>query len=137
MQLTFCLGSIPNAFKTRQLKAFNLHIKSKSLSCAIAMACGHFFKTLHILSHKFLKILRSYYGIPLSSPALLLASVDRLKSSLLKLYGRHHELVDPYGISVSKLVMDLFYLLVFFLNLSYLFGRCTMISRMGILHWTL
>jgi len=32
---------------------------------------------------------------------------SRLKSSLLKFYGRHHELVDPYGISVFKLVMDL------------------------------
>ena len=32
---------------------------------------------------------------------------SRLKLSLLKFYSRHHELVDQYGISVSKLVIDL------------------------------
>ena len=32
----------------------------------------------------------------------------KVKSFLLKFYDRKHELVDPYGISVSQLVMDLY-----------------------------
>ena len=32
----------------------------------------------------------------------------RLESSLRKFYGRHHELVDHYGISVSRMTIDMF-----------------------------
>ena len=32
----------------------------------------------------------------------------RLESSLRKFYGRHHELVDHYGISVSQMTIDMF-----------------------------
>jgi len=32
----------------------------------------------------------------------------KLKSSLRKFYGRHHDLVDPYGISVSQMTKDMF-----------------------------
>ena len=34
----------------------------------------------------------------------------KLKSSLRKFYGRHHELVDRYGISVSQMTTDMFHL---------------------------
>jgi hypothetical protein len=34
----------------------------------------------------------------------------KLKSSLPKLYGRHHDLVDRYGISVSHITTDMFHL---------------------------
>ena len=34
----------------------------------------------------------------------------KLKSSLRKFYGRHHDLVDCYGISVSQLTKDMFHL---------------------------
>ena len=34
----------------------------------------------------------------------------KLKSSLRKLYGRHHDLVDRYGISVSQMTPDMFHL---------------------------
>jgi hypothetical protein len=34
----------------------------------------------------------------------------KLKSSLRKLYGRHHDLVDRYGISVSQITTDMFHL---------------------------
>ena len=34
----------------------------------------------------------------------------KLKSSFQKFYGRHHDLVDRYGISVSQLTTDMFYL---------------------------
>jgi hypothetical protein len=34
----------------------------------------------------------------------------KLKSSLRKFYGRHHDLVDRYGISVSQMTMDMFHL---------------------------
>jgi hypothetical protein len=34
----------------------------------------------------------------------------KLKSSLRKFYGRHHDLVDRYGISVSQVTMDMFHL---------------------------
>ena len=34
----------------------------------------------------------------------------KLKSSLRKLYGRHHDLVDRYGISVSQMTTDMFHL---------------------------
>ena len=34
----------------------------------------------------------------------------KLKSSLRKFYGRHHDLVDSYGISVSQMTMDMFHL---------------------------
>ena len=33
---------------------------------------------------------------------------ERLKSSLRKFYGRHHELVDRYGMSISQMINDLF-----------------------------
>jgi hypothetical protein len=36
--------------------------------------------------------------------------VVKLKSSLRKFYGRHHFLVDRYGISVSQMTMDMFHL---------------------------
>ena len=32
----------------------------------------------------------------------------KLKSSLRKFYGRHHELVDRYGITISQMVSDMF-----------------------------
>jgi hypothetical protein len=31
----------------------------------------------------------------------------KLKSSLRKFYGRHHDLVDHYGISVSQMTTDM------------------------------
>jgi len=31
-------------------------------------------------------------------------------SSLRKFYGRHHDLVDGYGISVSQMTTDMFHL---------------------------
>ena len=34
----------------------------------------------------------------------------KLESSLRKLYDRHHDLVDHYGISVSQMTTDMFYL---------------------------
>jgi hypothetical protein len=34
----------------------------------------------------------------------------KLKSSLRKLYGRHHDLVDRYGIYVSQMTTDMFHL---------------------------
>jgi hypothetical protein len=34
----------------------------------------------------------------------------KLKSSLRKYYGRHHDLVDRYGISVSQMTTDMFHL---------------------------
>jgi hypothetical protein len=34
----------------------------------------------------------------------------KLKSSLRKLYGCHHDLVDRYGISVSQMTTDMFHL---------------------------
>ena len=33
-----------------------------------------------------------------------------LKSSLRKFYGRHHNLVERYGISVSQMITDMFHL---------------------------
>jgi hypothetical protein len=34
----------------------------------------------------------------------------KLKSSLREFYGRHHNLVDRYGISVSKMTTDMFHM---------------------------
>ena len=34
----------------------------------------------------------------------------KLKSSLQKCYGRHHDLVDHYGLSVSQMTTDMFHL---------------------------
>ena len=34
----------------------------------------------------------------------------KMKSSLRKFYGRHHDLVDHYGISVSQMTTDMFHL---------------------------
>ena len=34
--------------------------------------------------------------------------IKRLKSSLRKYYGRHHDLVNRYGISVSQMTTDMF-----------------------------
>jgi len=34
----------------------------------------------------------------------------KLKSSLRKFYGRHNDLVDRYGISVSQMTTDMFHL---------------------------
>jgi hypothetical protein len=40
----------------------------------------------------------------------LLFLLVKLKSSLRKLYGHHHDLVDRYGISVSQMTTDMFHL---------------------------
>ena len=40
--------------------------------------------------------------------------VHRAESSLEKLYGRHHNLVDRYEISISQMTMDRFYVDAFF-----------------------
>ena len=45
-----------------------------------------------------------------SSVILLLPLLVKLKSSLQKLYGRHHDLVDRYGIYVSQMTTDMFHL---------------------------
>jgi hypothetical protein len=34
----------------------------------------------------------------------------KLKSSLRMFYGRHHDLIDRYGISVSQMTTDVFHL---------------------------
>lgn len=34
--------------------------------------------------------------------------IPKLKTSIKKFYGRHHELVDPYGITMSQLIADVF-----------------------------
>ena len=34
----------------------------------------------------------------------------KLKSSIRKFYGRHHDFVDRYGISVSQMSTDMFHL---------------------------
>jgi hypothetical protein len=34
----------------------------------------------------------------------------KLKSSFLEFYGRHHDLIDRYGISVSQMTTDMFHL---------------------------
>jgi hypothetical protein len=34
----------------------------------------------------------------------------KLKSSLRKFYGRHHDFADRYGISVSQMTTDMFHL---------------------------
>ena len=36
--------------------------------------------------------------------------LTKLKSSLRKFYGRHHNLVGCYGISASQMIMDMFHL---------------------------
>ena len=40
----------------------------------------------------------------------------RLKSSLQKLYGRHHNVVDHYEMSISQITMDLYFLCRCFLS---------------------
>ena len=35
-------------------------------------------------------------------------TIGRVESSLRKFYGRHHELVDRYGITVSQMISDMF-----------------------------
>ena len=47
-----------------------------------------------------------YISAPLSEKNALV----KLKSSLRKLYGRHHDLVDRYGIYVSQMTTDMFHL---------------------------
>jgi hypothetical protein len=42
----------------------------------------------------------------------------RLKSSLHKFYGRHHELFDRYEISISQMTMDMF---PFYVDVKYPF----------------
>ena len=37
-------------------------------------------------------------------------TTGKLKSSLRKFYGRHHDLINRYGISVSQMTMDMFHL---------------------------
>ena len=50
--------------------------------------------------------------------------MTKLKSSLCKFYGRHHELVDRYGITVSQMISDMFLYVVTttpfpFMNVTY------------------
>ena len=39
-----------------------------------------------------------------------LVKMVKLKSSLRTMYGRHHDLIKRYGISVSQMTMDMFHL---------------------------
>ena len=41
---------------------------------------------------------------------IILFLLVKLKSSLRKCYGRHHDFVDRYGISVSQMTTDMFHL---------------------------
>ena len=51
------------------------------------------------------------YTLPIRSYASQGFLLVKLKSSLRKCYGRHHDdLVDRYGISVSQMTTDMFHL---------------------------
>ena len=56
------------------------------------------------------------YGVYISLDAIFLDRslvkflLAKLNSSLGKLYGRYHDLVDHYGISVSQITTDMFHL---------------------------
>ena len=53
-----------------------------------------------------------------------------LKSSLRKFYGRHHDLVDRYGISVSQMTTDTFHLSKHFMTYHLV---CNQINMMGVI----
>ena len=57
----------------------------------------------------------------------------KLKSSLRKVYGRRHELVDRYGLTVSQMISDMFFVATIpfpFINVTYRFHRiCYHISN--------
>ena len=65
-----------------------------------------FLDTLHI-THHCLYLLWLQISRKLLNQGFLLV---KLKSSLQKFYGHHHDLVDHYGISVSQMTIDLFHL---------------------------
>jgi hypothetical protein len=46
--------------------------------------------------------------------------VDKLKSSLREFYGRHDDMVDRYGMSVSQMITDMFRSLQTWSQLMYL-----------------
>jgi len=48
----------------------------------------------------------------------------KLKSSLLKLYSRHHDLINRYGKSVSQMATDMFHFPALFLIHDVLPGVC-------------
>ena len=76
----------------------HLHMEYISLLIRYSRACGSY-QYLHdrglLLTQKLL------------NQGFLLV---KLKSSLRKFYGRHHDLVNRYGISVSQMTTDMFHL---------------------------
>ena len=62
---------------------------------------------INIYFHLFFRLFDS---LPLTKPTLLAFLLVRLKSSLRKFYGRHHDLVNRYVVSVSQMTTDMFHL---------------------------
>ena len=50
--------------------------------------------------------------------------IVKLKSSLRKFYGRHHELVDRYGITVSQMISDMFLIIYVLTTIPFPFHEC-------------
>ena len=45
-----------------------------------------------------------------AAAGILNGKLVKLKSSLRKFYGRYHDIIDLYGISVSQMTTDMFHL---------------------------
>ena len=70
---------------------------------------GYNFKETLTLKKNHAMITPVQFGC-ISAPLSEKNALVKLKSSLRKLYGRHHDLVDRYGISVSQMTTDMFHL---------------------------
>ena len=60
---------------------------------------------------RFISILKSIVDLHRDKLLFMLKQefqMVKLKSSLRKFYGRYHELVDRYGITVSQMISDMF-----------------------------
>ena len=109
------LGYTKNSLKSPNIAyTFHLYVHVRSLNIPAASPYGVY-------------ISLSWYDIPELVVPIRISSVDRgllltrkllnqgfllvmSKSSLRKFYGRHHDLVDRYGISVSQMTTDMLHL---------------------------
>jgi hypothetical protein len=97
-----CSGRVSSSCSTSDTRRVNLAINRYNRACG---SYQDFLDKGLLLTRKLLN-----QGFPLV----------KLKSSLRKFYGLHHDLVDRYGISVSQMTTDMFHLPNEKLKLSFL-----------------
>ena len=114
--LTLCIGYIIESwYEYDKRDYFNFPIVNFSFKCS-KIPVAPAYEVYHCQLIRYSRACGSYQDFP--DRGLLLTRkllnqgflLVKLMSSLRKFYGRHHDLVDHYGISVSQMTTDMVHL---------------------------